>query len=149
MSRSWRYAADDAAVVEPRAVRKDVRRRATHRAVRRRRAVAFASVVFVVFVVVAAVLLAGSSSARDGDPFTGTWWEPDSGRRVEILRKDEAFTFLYGAERRPFVAEQRGDTLVIAAPLGGDIVVRHAGDDRLELVDGGRTTTLQPAPDGS
>ena len=113
-------------------------------AARRRRAVAL------LLVAVAAVLaIVGTSLARGDDAFSGVWWEPDSGRRVEIVREGDAYTFLYGAERRPFAAERRGDDLVIAAPLGGDIVVRAVAADRLELIDGGRTTTLQPVPDGS
>ena len=97
----------------------------------------------------AALVIVATSLARGEDAFSGVWWEPDSGRRVEIVREGDGFTLLYGAERRPFAAEKRGDELVIAAPLGGDIVVRAVAADRLELDDGGRTTTLRPAPDGS
>jgi hypothetical protein len=89
-------------------------------AVRRRRAVAL-----LLIAVAAALAIVATSVARGDDDFSGVWWEPDSGRRVEIVREGDAYTLLYGAERRPFAA------------------------DRLELIDGGRTTTLQPVPDGS
>ena len=97
----------------------------------------------------AALVTVATSLARGGDVFSGVWWEPDSGRRVEIVREGDGYTLLYGAERRPFAAEKRGDELYIAGPLGGDIVLRAVAADRLELDDGGRTTTLRPAPDGS
>lgn len=124
-------------------------RAANRRRLGRRRAFALVGTAFVVIVVLVVIMLAGSSLASDDDAFIGVWWEPESGRRVEIAREGDAFTLLYGALRRPFAAERRRDELVIAAPLGGDIVVRAVGDDRLELVDGGRTTVLRPAPDGS
>lgn len=116
------------------------------RAVRRRR---LAALVVLAVLAVAGIIVAGSRLAGDDDAFAGVWWEPGSGRRVEIVREGDGFTLLYGAERRPFEAEKRGDHLVIAAPLGGDIVVRAVATDRLELVDGGLTTTLRPAPDGA
>jgi hypothetical protein len=147
MSRLWADALDDPGVAaEVRAGRtEEDRRGARRRGVRRRRGFAL----FILVAVVVGVVISGTSLARDDDAFAGTWWEPDSGRRIEIVRQDGGYTLLYGAERRPFAAEKRGDELVIATPLGGDIVVRAVAADRLELIDGGRTTTLQPAPDGS
>ena len=146
MSRTWADARDDPGVAA--AVRAESAaagyRTGRRDAVRRRRAVAL-----LLIAVAAALVFLGTSVARGDDAFSGVWWEPDSGRRVEIVREGDAYTFLYGAERRPFTAERRGDDLVIAAPLGGDIVVRAVAADRLELIDGVRTTTLQPVPDGS
>jgi len=146
MSRSWADAHDGPGVAAK--VRAESIGGARHvarlDAVRRRRAVALLLIAIVV-----ALAILGTSAARGDDAFSGVWWEPDSGRRIEIVREGDAYTLLYGAERRPFTAERRGDDLVIAAALGGDIVVRAVTADRLELIDGGRTTTLQPAPDGS
>lgn len=123
-------------------------------AVGRRRAVAVGRRRAVALVVLALLLVLGvvaaTSLARDEDAFSGVWWEPSSGRRVEIVREGDGFRLLYGAERRAFVAERRGDDeLRIAAPLGGDILVRAVTADRLELIDGGLTTTLESAPPGS
>jgi hypothetical protein len=145
MSRSWADALDDPSVAA--AVRAESAaagyRKGRRDAVRRRRVVAL------LLVVATALAVLVTSVARDDDAFSGVWWEPDSGRRVEIVREGDAYTFLYGAGRRPFAAERRGADLVIAPPLGGDIVVHAVAADRLELIDGGQTTTLQPVPDGS
>ncbi len=112
------------------------------RAVRRRRAAALVAAVAVILAVVAAAALAG-----DEDAFSGVWWEPSSGRRIEIVPGESGYTLLYGAQRRPFTAARRGDDeLRIAAPLGGDILVRAVADDRLVLVDGGVSTTLERLP---
>jgi hypothetical protein len=144
VSRTWAESfewSDDSAPAadEPRREPRSRRRQG------RRRLVALCAVV------AAAVALAvvATSLARGDDAFVGVWWEPASGRRVEIVRDGDTYTLLYGAQRRPFSAERRGDEPVIAAPLGGDIVVRAVTADKLELEDGGHTTTLQPAPDGS
>jgi hypothetical protein len=154
MGKTWADAADRpdigaslmAGRGDPSLGRDDRRRSAGRRvAVRRRRALALLLLAASAIVLV----LVAASLARGDDAFSGVWWEPASGRRVEIVRDGDAYRLLYGAQRRPFAAERRGDELVIAAPLGGDIVVRAVAADRLELEDGGRTTTLQPAPDGS
>jgi len=147
MSRTWADGLDDpgvAAAVRAGRMEGD-RRGAARRDVRRRRLVAL----FVLVAVVVGVVIAATFIARNDDAYSGLWWEPDTGRRIEIVREGDRYSLLYGAARRPFAAEKRGDVLVIAAPLGGDIVVRAVAVDRLELIDGGTTTTLQPAPDGS
>jgi hypothetical protein len=147
MGRAWADALDGPGVAAGvMAGRTETDRRdARRREVRRRRARGLLLLV----AVTALLAILGTSLARGDDEFSGVWWEPASGRRVEIVRDGDEFTFLYGAERRAFTAERRGDDLVIAAPLGGEIVVRAVSADRLELIDGGRTTALQPAPDGS
>jgi hypothetical protein len=142
VSKTWA----DAGEKRPEKSRHGGERRVARRQRVRRRRIAGLLLLAAAGVVLAIV---GTSLARDDDGFSGVWWEPDSGRRVEIVREGDGFTLLYGAERRPFAAERRGDELVIAAPLGDDIIVRAVAADRLELVDGGRTTTLRPAPDGS
>jgi len=146
MSRTWADGLDNPGVAAAvRAGRMEGGRRgAARRDVRRRRVVALFVLVVVVGVVIAATFI-----ARDDDAYSGLWWEPDTGRRIEIVREGDRYSLLYGAARRPFAAEKRGDELVIAAPLGGDIVVRAVAADRLLVIDGGQTTTLQPAPDGS
>ena len=103
----------------------------------------------VLVAIIVGIVITGTSVARDDDAFLGVWWEPSSGRRIEIAHEGGGYGLLYGAERRRFAAELRGDELVIAAPLGGHIVVRAVAADRLELIDGGKTTTLRPAPAGS
>jgi len=144
MSKAWRDASVDERRHERRTTRR-VRRTRSRRAVRRRRVGAL----FVTIAIVVAIVLTGTSLAGDDDAFSGLWWEPSSGRRIEIVPEGDGYRLLYGAEQRPFAAEKRGDELVIAAPLGGDIVVRVVAADRLQLIDDGQTTTLRPAPDGS
>jgi hypothetical protein len=172
MSKSWWDTPDDGgAAVMAHAARRDARRRDARRTIRRRRALALGLLGVILTVGLVALVVTGSSLAGDDDAFVGVWWSPDTGRRVEIVRDDDAFVgvwwspdtgrrveivrdgdgyaLLYGAQRRPFAAERRGDELAIAAPLGGDIIVRAASPGRLVLVEGQRTTTLLPAPDGS
>jgi len=144
MSKAWTDASVDERRHERRTTRR-VRRTRSRRAVRRRRVGAL----FVTIAIVVAIVLTGTSLAGDDDAFSGLWWEPSSGRRIEIVPEGDGYRLLYGAQQRPFAAEKRGDELVIAAPLGGDIVVRVVAADRLQLIDGGQTTTLRPAPDGS
>ena len=144
MSKAWRDASVDERRHERRTTRR-VRRARSRRAVRRRRVGAL----FVTIAIVVAIVLTGTSLAGDDDAFAGLWWEPSSGRRIEIVPEGAGYRLLYGAQQRPFAAEKRGDELVIAAPLGGDIVVRVVAADRLQLIDDGQTTTLRPAPDGS
>jgi hypothetical protein len=78
------------------------------------------------------------------DPFAGLYWEPSTGRRVEIRLAGDSYEFIYGAGKRPFPAVRDGDELRIAEPMGGDTVVRRGGSaGTLEMVSGGRTTTLE------
>jgi hypothetical protein len=150
MSKSWGDTPDDGGTaVLARAARRDVRRRRARRTIRRRQALALGLLGVILAVGLIALVVTGSSLAGDDDAFAGVWWSPDTGRRVEIVRDGDGYALLYGAQRRPFAAERRGDELAIAAPLGGDIIVRAKSKDRLVLVEGGRTTTLVPAPDGS
>lgn len=57
-----------------------------------------------------------------------------------------AYRFYYGVAKRPHRATREGDELRIKEPLGGEIVVRAAGDDALELMIGGRTTWFKRLP---
>ena len=97
----------------------------------------------------ALVLLALVASALpacggNADPFTGLYWEPSSGRRVEIRKEGDDYLLIYGAAKRPFKATREGDELRVAEPLGGQTVVR-LGDDvsTLELETGGKTSLLE------
>ena len=80
----------------------------------------------------------------NADPFTGLYWEPSSGRRVEIRKEGDDYLLIYGAAKRPFKATREGDELRVAEPLGGQTVVR-LGDDvsTLELETGGKTSLLE------
>lgn len=83
--------------------------------------------------------------ARD-DPFSGLWWEPSTGRRIEIAKDGDAYRFYYGAGKRPYQATRVGDELRIREPMGGTIVVRATNGDGLDLVIGGKPSRLKPVP---
>ncbi len=80
------------------------------------------------------------------DPFTGLWWEPTTGRRIEITKDGGQYRLLYGAARRPYQATREGDELRIRQPIGDDIVVKAAADGRLNMVIGGKTSRLVRVP---
>jgi hypothetical protein len=94
----------------------------------------------------AALALAGCGG--NADPFTGLYWEPSSGRRVEIRKDGDAYRLYYGAAREAYTAKRTGDELRIAEPLGGQTIVRLGkAEGTLELLSGGKTTKLQPLPE--
>jgi len=102
-------------------------------------------VVVVLVVLLAAGLVAGCGG--DADPFSGLYWEPSTGRRIEIRREGDAYRFYYGAGKRPYQAVRADDELRVVAPMGGEIVIRPAEEDGvLELVTGGTTSLLKPLP---
>lgn len=96
-------------------------------------------------VVLAALLLPLAVAAcGNADPFVGLYWEPSSGRRVEIRQDGDAYKLYYGRDLRAHTAEREGDELVITDPMGGKTVVRLTGaEGSLELVTGGKTTALE------
>ncbi len=95
----------------------------------------------------AAALPALVGCGGDTDPFAGLYWEPSSGRRVEIRKEGDTYRLFYGAARRPFLATREGDELRIAEPLGGSMIVRPGGEEgTLELSTAGKTTVLKPLP---
>jgi hypothetical protein len=106
--------------------------------------------VVALLVCVLAVLAAPPALVACGaatDPFAGLYWEPASGRRIEIKQDGDAYKLFYGRDQRPYVAERDGDQLVIKDPMGGRSVVRAgAAEGTLELVSGGKTTVLKPLP---
>lgn len=109
------------------------------RGARRRRAAAAGLALAAAFLALALLL------GRQGDdPFSGVYWEPASGRRVEIARQGDSYVLYYGVARRPFPAVREGDTLRLRDPLGGTIVVRPAGDGGLRLEGAGAAGALRP-----
>jgi hypothetical protein len=80
----------------------------------------------------------------NADPFAGLYWEPSTGRRVEIRAEEDGYLLFYGAAKRPFKATREGDELHIAEPMGGQSVVR-LGDDAstLELETAGKKSLLE------
>jgi hypothetical protein len=95
---------------------------------------------------VAMLVLAGCGG--NADPFTGLYWEPSSGRRVEIRKDADAYRLYYGAARESYKATRHGDELRIAEPLGGQTIVRPGkAEGTLVLFSGGKTTKLQALPE--
>jgi hypothetical protein len=102
-------------------------------------------VLLVVLLLAAAWVL--PACGADTDPFAGLYWEPSTGRRVEIRVAGDSYELIYGAGKRPFSAVRDGDELRIAEPMGGDTIVRSGGSEgTLELVSGGKTTVLELLP---
>ena len=97
------------------------------------------------FVLLVAALPLVACGAGD-DPFTGLWWEPTSGRRIEITKDGEQYRLLYGAAERPYEATREGDELRIPQLIGGDIVVMIAADGRLDMVIDGTSSRLVRVP---
>ncbi len=94
------------------------------------------------FLLVAATAL--PACGGNADPFTGLYWEPSTGRRVEISKQEEGYLLYYGAAKRPFKATREGDELRVAEPMGGQTVVRLGDDEStLELQTAGKTTLLK------
>ena len=99
--------------------------------------------------VLAALALATSLPVACGnaDPFAGAYWEPATGRRIEIQQDGDGYKLYYGRDMRPYAAVRDGDELEITDPMGGKSVVRRgAVEGTLELVSGGETTVLKPLP---
>jgi hypothetical protein len=108
---------------------------------RNRRDAAAGLLALLLLTLVAASALPACGNA---DPFTGLYWEPSTGRRVEIRKEGDVYQLFYGAAMRPFAATREGDELRSAEPMGGETVVR-IGDDvgTLELVTAGKTSLLE------
>jgi hypothetical protein len=88
-----------------------------------------------------ATLLAACGNA---DPFVGLYWEPSSGRRIEIRREGDGYSLIYGAAKLTSAARREGDELVIRHPLGGDTIVRKGDAEGVLIMEsGGGTTRLK------
>ena len=107
-----------------------------------RRAVALAALAALVLSLALAVAACGVKT----DAFAGLWWEPATGRRIEIRVAGDAYKVLYGAARAPFPATRSGDELRVADPLGGAMVFKQAAGGTLTLTAAGRTSVLKRVP---
>lgn len=103
-------------------------------------ALAFALLAFALAAQVAAC--GGAAS----DPFAGSWWEPSSGRRVQIEAAADGYQVLIGADLQSYPATETGGELRVAHPELGSVVIRQASGGRLELVEGDTTGLLERAP---
>lgn len=100
-------------------------------------------VCLVVFLAPPALTACGATA----DPFAGLYWEPSSGRRIEIEREGDAYRLYYGRDQRAHAAVRDGEQLVLTDAMGGKTVVRTGtADGTLEMVSGGETTVLKPLP---
>ena len=91
---------------------------------------------------VAAPVLVGCGG--NADPFKGLYWEPSSGRRVEIRKEGDTYWLYYGAARQAYQARRDGGELVITEPMGGRTIVRRGETEgALKLESAGKTTLLE------
>jgi hypothetical protein len=111
---------------------------------RRTRAIAGLALVALLVALPAALMSSLAACGGDEDPFAGVWWEPATGRRIEIRHENGGYWLYYGAAKRPFPAERSGDELRIRDPMGDDIVVSRGEGDELRMDTGGKVTTLKP-----
>ena len=89
-----------------------------------------------------------ASCGGNADLFSGVYWEPSTGRRIEIKQEDDAYRLYYGRDKQSFRATRDGDQLVITDPMGGQSIVRPGdAEGTLQLVSGGKTTVLKPLPE--
>ena len=102
-----------------------------------------------VAVLAALILSLATGTAACGvktDPFAGLWWEPATGRRIEIRAAGDTYKVLYGVARAPFPATRSGDELRVSDPLGGAMVFKPAAGGTLTLTAAGKTSVLKPVP---
>jgi len=100
----------------------------------------------VLAVLILSLALAVATCGAKTDPFAGLWWEPATGRRIEIRAAGDAYKVLYGAARAPFPATRSGDELRVSDPLGGAMVFKPAAGGTLTLTAAGKTSVLKPVP---
>jgi hypothetical protein len=105
------------------------------------------AVLLVCLVVAVLAPLALAACGSTADPFAGLYWEPSSGRRIEIEQDGDAYKLYYGREERAYPATRDGEELVITDPMGGRTIVRPGSmEGTLEMTSGGETTVLRPLP---
>ena len=101
--------------------------------------------VAVVLLAVAAQVAACGTAASD--PFAGSWWEPASGRRVDVkAAAGGGYEVRVGADLKAYPAAESGGELRVAHPTLGDLVLKTAPDGKLQLVSGGTVSLLERAP---
>ena len=94
----------------------------------------------------AALAVQLTACGTNDDPYTGLWWEPASGLRLEVRKEGGSYTLQVGTDLQRYAAEVRGEELYAARSEGGDITVRQAPEDRLDIVIGDTSSRLQRAP---
>jgi len=97
-------------------------------------------------VLILSLALALAACGAGTDPFAGLWWEPATGRRIEIRVAGDTYKVLYGAAKAPFPATRSGDELRVADPLGGAMVFKQSAGGTLTLTAAGKTSLLKPVP---
>jgi hypothetical protein len=109
-----------------------------------RRALSAAGLLAIFLASIALGLFALTGCGGNADPFVGLYWEPSTGRRVEIRKDGDEYWLYYGAALKPYQAVREGDELRITEPMGGQTIVRP-GDEVgvLELETAGKTTLLK------
>jgi hypothetical protein len=99
----------------------------------------------------ALVALAGAAQlaacgGAASDPFTGTWWEPKTGLRVQVKHGGDGYEVLVGTDLSASPATRDGDKLVVDHPERGTVELTPASGDRLQLTEAGKTSLLERAP---
>lgn len=97
-------------------------------------------------VLVALAAQAAACGGASSDPFAGTWWEPSSGRRVQVTAAGDGYDVRFGADLEACPATVSGDELRVTHPELGEVVLKTAPNDRLELVIDGTASLLERAP---
>ena len=98
--------------------------------------------------ILAVAVVAVAVLQRSGpDPFSGAYWDPGRGRRIEITHEGGKYMLLYGVARHGYQAERHGDELQVRDPFSGYVVIRST-EQGLVLVSGARTTKLEPLRPG-
>jgi hypothetical protein len=80
------------------------------------------------------------------DPFTGTWWEPKTGLRVQVKDGGDRYEVLIGTDLKASPATRDGDKLVVDHPERGTVELTTASQDHLQLAEDGKTSLLERAP---
>jgi hypothetical protein len=107
-----------------------------------RRLVAAAALVLLLSVVVLQAAACGTAA----DPFVGSWWEPTSGRRVDVKAAGDGYQVLFGSDLKPYPATLSGGVLRLTHPQLGAVELKKGSGDGLELVSGGTVSLLERAP---
>ncbi len=105
----------------------------------------FAALVLMLLAAAGAVQLAACGGTTS-DPFVGSWWEPSSGRRVQVQATGDGYEVLIGSNLKASPATKSGAELRLTDPELGPVVLKIASDDTLQLVAGGAVSMLERSP---